>query len=42
MKEIYGKKSFLKIIQKLEQLAPINVLKLHVDRKSHTLLRMSH
>jgi len=40
MKEIYGKKSFLELIQKLEQLASINVLKL--ARKSHILLRMSH
>jgi len=33
-------KSFLEIIQKPEDLARRNVLKL--DRKSHILLRMSH
>jgi len=40
IKEIYGKKSFLEITQKPEQLVPINVLNL--DKKSHILLRMSH
>jgi len=40
MKEIYGKKSFLELTQKPEQLAPINVFKL--DRISHFLHRMSH
>jgi len=34
------KNCFLKITQKVKQLAHINVLKL--DRKSHILIRMSH